>query len=216
MDEICMESGLLHHMESDLDLARVSNYLEMLQTDAVAQEKLLQASAGSPRAWNQHTSAHEAVENRLNLDEWRSGKRKRTSSSIRPSVTQDQTGTVAEMDSDMELFQDLKEDILNKERAAQQDEDRAAKRRKQRPNEACKGFGGATCTFNTKSVGERASVHPERRQWRCMFCDHALFDKALKSRGGQLMTKALNYFKEHDNNLYQDALQRVLEFQGDQ
>eukprot|EP00973_Karenia_brevis_P063988 8892977-Karenia_brevis.AAC.1 len=80
-------------MESDLDLARVSNYLDMLQTEAVAQEKLLEATAGSPWTWYQHTSAHEADENRLNLDDWRSGKRKRTSSSISPSETQDQTGT---------------------------------------------------------------------------------------------------------------------------
>eukprot|EP00973_Karenia_brevis_P084191 11682511-Karenia_brevis.AAC.1 len=72
----------------------------------------------------------------MNLDEWRSGKRKRTSSSFSPSETRDQTGTMVEMDSDMELFNELKEDVLNKEVAAQQDEERAAKKRRQKPHEA--------------------------------------------------------------------------------
>eukprot|EP00973_Karenia_brevis_P003104 426537-Karenia_brevis.AAC.1 len=39
---------------------------------------------------------------------------------------------------------------------------------------------------------------------------------SLKSRGGQFITKALSYFKEQDNNLYQDAVRRVSQFQGDQ
>eukprot|EP00973_Karenia_brevis_P063923 8885425-Karenia_brevis.AAC.1 len=136
LDEICMESGLLDHMESDLDLAQVSNYLEMLQAEAAAQEKLIEAIAGSPWTWNQHTSVHEADENNMNLDDWRNGKRKRTSSSFSQSETQDQTGTMVEMDSDVELFNELKEDVLNKEVAAQQDEERAAKKRRQKPHEA--------------------------------------------------------------------------------
>eukprot|EP00973_Karenia_brevis_P063583 8836086-Karenia_brevis.AAC.1 len=188
----------------------------MLQAEAGAQEKLLEATAGFPWAWNQHTSLHDADERSMNLDEWRSGKRKRTWSSLSQSETQAQTGTVAEMDSDMELFQDLKEDILNKEKAAQQDEERATKKRKQKPNEACRGRDGVICKFSTKSSGEKARVQPKRNRWYCFFCDPLIFERSLKSRGGQFITKALTYFKEQDINVYQDALRRVSEFQGDE
>eukprot|EP00973_Karenia_brevis_P045257 6268674-Karenia_brevis.AAC.1 len=60
------------------------------------------------------------------------------------------------MDSDMELFQDLKEDVLNKEMGAKQDEERAAKKRKRWPNKECRGREGVACRFNTKSSGQKA------------------------------------------------------------
>eukprot|EP00973_Karenia_brevis_P072320 10046272-Karenia_brevis.AAC.1 len=188
----------------------------MLQEEATASEKLIEATARTPWVLNKNTNARDTDEPDINLDEWRSGKRKRTSSSFSPSETQEQTGTIDEMDSDMELFQDLKEDVLIKELAAQQDEERVAKKRKQRDNEMCGGRDGVTCKFNTKSSGEKAWVEPKRNQWNCLFCDPVIFERSLKSRGGQFITKALSFFKEQDNKLYQHALRRISEFQGDQ
>eukprot|EP00973_Karenia_brevis_P029945 4129605-Karenia_brevis.AAC.1 len=144
------------------------------------------------------TNLH-APEHNINLDDWRSGKRKRTSSFLNSSENHEEID-VGEIDSDLELFQDLKADVLFEEEVARQDQERAAKRRKRWPNESCRGLEGTTCKFSTKFIGERASVHPERNQWHCLFCDPLIFEQSLKSRGGQFITKALNYFKEQDNN----------------
>eukprot|EP00973_Karenia_brevis_P096106 12430638-Karenia_brevis.AAC.1 len=178
----------------------VRNYLEMLRAEAIASEKMIEATAGIAWAVHENTHVNGTDEHDINLDEWRSGKRKRTSSSLSQSQTLDQPGTIAEMDSDMELFQDLKEDVLNKEKAAQQDEERAAKKRKRWPHKDCRGRGGTTCKFSTTSAGEKACIQPQRNQFHCLFCDPVCFERSLKSRGGQFITKALSYFKEQDNN----------------
>eukprot|EP00973_Karenia_brevis_P000733 102833-Karenia_brevis.AAC.1 len=66
----------------------------MAQAEAIAQESLLESIAGTPWTANKNTTVHDTHEYNINLDDWRSGKKKRTSSSLTQSETQDQTGTI--------------------------------------------------------------------------------------------------------------------------
>eukprot|EP00973_Karenia_brevis_P001173 160519-Karenia_brevis.AAC.1 len=68
-------------MENDLDLEKVSDYLKQAQTHEIARERL-QAAVGSPLTTSVNANLHDPEHN-MNLDDWRSGKRKQTSSFLK-------------------------------------------------------------------------------------------------------------------------------------
>eukprot|EP00973_Karenia_brevis_P036697 5056627-Karenia_brevis.AAC.1 len=65
-----MEGDLLEHMENDLDLAKVNDYLKQAQAQEIARERFMQATARSPWATGVKTNWHDPEHNE-NLDNWR-------------------------------------------------------------------------------------------------------------------------------------------------
>ena len=81
---------------------------------------------------------------------------------------------------------------------------RPAQRRAYYPKEQCPGRSEANaCRFSTVSVGDKARMQPSRGQTRCCFCDADLLQKHLTTAPGKrAISNALEYFKQHDEEIY--------------
>ena len=88
---------------------------------------------------------------------------------------------------------------------------RPAQRCASYPKEQCPGRSEAdSCKFSTVNIGEKARIQPARGQTRCCFCDADLLQKHLRTAQGKgTISAALDFFKEHDEGIYDEACNNI-------
>ena len=71
------------------------------------------------------------------------------------------------------------------------------------------------CRFSTVEAGKKSRIQPARGQRKCCFCAAGVLDQHLQnSRGKGVVSSALLFFKEHDQQIYEDACDRIRTFAG--
>eukprot|EP00973_Karenia_brevis_P079611 11045214-Karenia_brevis.AAC.2 len=163
-------------------------------------------------------------EHEVSLVRWRRGKMKKSAAAkkkqqnacdeegARASLKRKTPSSPVEDDSDIDLFQKLKQNVLEEDQGTGQ---RGKNLCSLKGNQHCIGNQESICRFNTIFIGQRARVNPKRGETQCFFCNEEAMNKKMQIRAGHAITRALTIFREKDSQIYEDALQRLSRFQDD-
>ena len=86
--------------------------------------------------------------------------------------------------------------------------------REDRPSKLCLGFEEGLCIFSTQVASEKARVNPDWHEGKhCVFCRQDNFQRAVATpRGKGVITAALAFFQENNEEIFELACSRVSGF----